>query len=77
MGINRRIQRLEALYEGASAGYEDSGAGEELEKRREEMKANLERAEERAALEEAQGDWRRRHALDDLYKSMQRGRGGA
>ena len=77
MGIDRRIQALEKLYQGNSAAHEDSGAAEELERRREKMKANLKRAEERAALEETRGDWRRRHALDDLYKSMKRGRGGA
>ena len=77
MGIDRRIQNLEKLYQGNSAAYEDSGAAEELERRREKMEANLERAEERAALEEAQGDSRRRQALDNLYKSMKRGRGGA
>ena len=77
MGIDRRIQNLEKFYQGSSAAYEDSGAAEELERRREKMRANLKRAEERAALEEAQGDSRRRHALDELYKSMKRGRGGA
>jgi hypothetical protein len=77
VGIDRRIQRLEALHEGNSAAYEDSRAAEELERRREKMKANLKHAEERAALEETHGDSRRRHALDDLYKSMKRGRGGA
>jgi hypothetical protein len=77
VGIERRLQNLEKLYQGNSAAYEDSGAAEELERRREKMKANLERAEERAALEETHGDSRRRHALDDLYKSMKRGRGGA
>ena len=77
MGIERRIQNLEKLYQGSSVAYENSGAAEELERRREKMKANLERAEERAALEETRGDSRRRHALDDLYKSMKRGRGGA
>jgi len=77
VGIDRRIQNLEKLYQGNSATYEDSGAAEELERRREKMKANLKRAEERASLEEAQGDSRRRHALDDLYRSMKRGRGGA
>jgi hypothetical protein len=77
VGIERRIQNLEKLYQGNSAAYEDSGAAEELERRREKMKANLKRAEERAALEEAQGDSRRRHALDNLYKSMKGGRGGA
>jgi hypothetical protein len=77
VGIDRRIQRLEKLYQGSSAAYEDSGAAEELERRREKMKANLERAEERAALEEAQGDSSRRHALENLYKSMKGGLGGA
>jgi hypothetical protein len=77
VGIERRIQNLEKLYQGTSAAYEDSGAAEELERRREKMKANLEHAEERAALEEAQGDSRRRHALDNLYKSMKGGHGRA
>jgi hypothetical protein len=77
VGIDRRIQNLEKLYRANSAACEDSGAAEELERRREKMKANLERAEERAALEETRGDSRRCHALDDLYKSMKRGRGGA
>jgi hypothetical protein len=76
VGIDRRIRNLEKLYQGNSAAYEDSGAAEGLKRRREKMKANLERAEERAALEEARGDSRRRRALDDLYRSMKRGRGG-
>jgi hypothetical protein len=69
VGIDRRIQALEKLYEGNSAGYENRAA--ELERRREEMRDNLKRAEERAAEEEAQGDSRRRRALEDLYKWMQ------
>jgi hypothetical protein len=72
VGIDRRIQNLEKLYQGSSAAYENSGAAEELERRREKMKANLGRAEEKAAAEEPQGDTRRRHALDELYKSMER-----
>jgi hypothetical protein len=77
VGIERRIESLEKLYQGSSAAYGDGGAAEELERRRERMRANLKRAEEKAAAEEAQGDSRRRHALDELYKSMKRGRGGA
>jgi len=41
------------------------------------MAASLRRAEEKAALEEAQGDSRRRHALDNLYKFMERRPEGA
>jgi hypothetical protein len=77
VGIDRRLQNLEKLYQGNSAAYEDSGAAEGRERRREKMQTNLKRAEERAALEEAQGDSRRRRALDNLYKSMKGGRGGA
>jgi hypothetical protein len=75
--IARRVASLEKLYQGASAPYEDSGTAEELERRREKMRADLRRAEEKAAAEEAQGDTRRRHALDELYKSMKRRQKGA
>jgi hypothetical protein len=44
---------------------------------REKMAASLRRGEEKAALEEAQGDSRRRHALDNLYKFMKREPDGA
>jgi hypothetical protein len=36
------------------------------------MSASLERAEEKAAVEEAQGDSRRCHALDSLYRFLER-----
>jgi hypothetical protein len=71
-GLGKRVESLETFYEGGLAAYEDSGAAEELERRREKMRAGLRRAEEMAAAEEAQGDTRRRHALDELYKSMKR-----
>jgi hypothetical protein len=70
--LETRVESLEKLYQGSSTAYENSEAAEELERRREKMKANLGRAEEKAAAEEAQGDTRRRHALDELYRSMKR-----
>ena len=43
----------------------------------EKIAASLKRAEEKAAAEEVQGDSRRRHALDNLYKFMERRPDGA
>ena len=65
--LEKRIADLERLYSTDLGNPAGSPEG-----RREKMAASLRRAEERAAAEEAQGDTRRRHALDELYKSMKR-----
>jgi hypothetical protein len=59
--IERRIKALERSLGGTLV--EDS---EELERRREEMKASWPRAWERALAEEAEGNPARRIALEDL-----------
>ena len=68
--IDRRIEDLERLY-GMPVAEGDSAA-EELEEKREALRVKLRLAEEKAAAEEAEGDSRRRRALDELYKWMER-----
>jgi hypothetical protein len=61
--LERRIEDLERLHS-TTTRAEESGGWMET------MSASLERAEGRAAAEEAQGDSRRRHALDNLYRFL-------
>ena len=61
--LEKRVADLEKLYSSATRA---DGPGEWMET----MFASLERAEVRAAAEEALGDSRRRHALDDLYRFL-------
>ena len=68
--LEKRVADLEKLYSTATRADGSEGW-------REKMAASLRRAEEKAALEEAQGDSRRRHALDNLYKFMERRPDGA
>ena len=70
--LEKRIADLERLY---SAGSGNLAEG--LEGWREKMAASLRRAEEKAAAEEAQGHSRRRFALGNLYRSMERRPDGA
>jgi hypothetical protein len=65
--VDKRLENLARFY-----GDEPEGAWtlEERDAQRRAMAASLERAEEMAAVEEAEGDSRRRHALDDLYKFL-------
>jgi len=65
VSIERRIEALERSY--SSAGEEDPA---EVAWRRAEFAANLDRAEAKAAAEEAEGDPRRRIALEQLEKTM-------
>jgi hypothetical protein len=60
--LERRIEDLERLHSTTTRADEPGGWMET-------MSASLERAEVRAA-EEAQGDSRRRHALDNLYRFL-------
>jgi hypothetical protein len=69
--LEKRLEVLERLYS------TDTTRVDRPEGWRETMAASLRRAEEKAAAEEAQGDSRRRHALDNLYKLMKRRRDGA
>ncbi len=64
--IDRRIEALEKLY-GERPGEEDP---EEVARRREEFKAELERGYEMAGREEAEGHPQRRVALDNLVRSL-------
>jgi hypothetical protein len=70
--LDRRIEALERLYSADSGNLAEGREGW-----REKLAASLRRAEEKAAAEEAQGDSRRRHALDNLYKFMERRPDGA
>jgi len=72
LSLNRRIEVLEKLYSAGSGNLAEGPAGW-----REAMSGSLEQAEEKAAVEEAQGDSRRRHALDDLYTFLEREPDGA
>ncbi len=65
--LAKRLADLERLYSTGSGNPEEGP-----EPWREEMAASLRRAEERAAIEEEQGDLRRRHALDSLYRFLER-----
>jgi hypothetical protein len=63
--LESRIEALEKLY--------GADQGEVLDDVREErMRSALRLAEEKAAAEEAQGDTRRRRALNELHKWMER-----
>jgi len=70
--LEKRITNLERLYSTGSGNLAEGPEGW-----REKLAASLRRAEEKAAAEEAQGDSRRRHALDNLYKFMERRPDGA
>lgn len=65
--LEKRIADLERLYSAGSGNLAEGPEGW-----REKMAASLKRAEEKAAAEEAQGDLRRRLALGNLYKFMER-----
>jgi hypothetical protein len=65
--LEKRLADLERLYSAGSGNLAEGPQGWQ-----EKMAATLRRGEEKAALEEAQGDSRRRHALDTLYKFMKR-----
>jgi hypothetical protein len=60
--LEKRVADLEKLYSSATRADQPGGWMET-------MSASLERAEARAAAEEAQGD-SRRHALDALYQLL-------
>jgi hypothetical protein len=66
-GLDTRIRALERLYSTDSGSLAEGpeGWGEK-------MAASLRRAEEKATAEEAQGDLRRRVALDSLYRLLER-----
>jgi hypothetical protein len=70
--LEKRIADLERLHSAGSGNLAEGPEGW-----REKMAASLKRAEEKAAAEEAQGDLRRRLALGNLYKSMERRPDGA
>ena len=70
--LEKRLADLERLYSADSGNL-----AKEPEGWQEKMAASLRRAEEKAAAEEAQGDSKRRHALDNLYKLMKREPDGA
>jgi hypothetical protein len=63
--LKKRVADLEKLYSTATRA---DGPGGWMET----MAASLRRAEEKDAAEEAQGDSRRRHALDSLYRFLER-----
>jgi hypothetical protein len=65
--IERRIEVLEGLYSAGSGNLAEGSL-----ERQEKMAASLRRAEGKAADEEALGDSRRRHALDSLYRFLER-----
>jgi hypothetical protein len=64
--IDRRIEALEKAY-GESPREEDPA---EVARWREELKAGLERAYEKAGREEREGHPQRRVALDNLVRSL-------
>ena len=68
--LEKRVADLEKLY---STGTRADGPEGWIET----MAASLRLAEEKAAAEEAQGDSRRRSALANLYKFMERRPDGA
>jgi hypothetical protein len=68
--VEKRIEVLEKLYSTDTRTNRPEGW-------REKMAASLRRAEEKATAEEAQGDSRRRLALGNLYKFMERRPDGA
>jgi hypothetical protein len=68
--LEKRIADLERLYSTDARTDRPEGW-------REKIAASLRRAEEKAAAEEAQGDSRRRLALGNLYKFMERRPDGA
>jgi hypothetical protein len=70
--LAKRLADLERLYSAGSGNLAEGPEGW-----RDKMAASLRRAEEKAAAEEAQGDSRRRLALDNLYKLMKREPDGA
>jgi hypothetical protein len=70
--LEKRLAHLERLYSAAPGNLAEGPEGW-----REKLATTLRRGEEKAALEEAQGDSRRRHALDNLYKLMKREPDGA
>ena len=70
--VEKRIADLERLYSASSGNLAEGPEGW-----REKMAASLRRAEEKAAAEESQGDSRRRLALGNLYKFMERRPDGA
>jgi hypothetical protein len=70
--LEKRLAHLERLYSAAPGNLAEGAEGW-----REKLATTLRRGEEKAALEEAQGDSRRRHALDNLYKFMKREADGA
>jgi len=70
--LEKRLADLERLHSASSGNLAEGPQGW-----REKMAATLRRGEEKAALEEAQGDSRRHHAVDNLYKLMKREPDGA
>jgi hypothetical protein len=68
--LEKRIEVLEKLYSTDTRADGPEGWMET-------MAASLRQAEEKAAAEEAQGDSRRRSALANLYKFMERRPDGA
>jgi hypothetical protein len=66
--IERRIEALERVY-AAPAHEEDSEA---MARRREELKARISSAYEKAAREEAEGNPARRIVLEELEATMKR-----
>jgi hypothetical protein len=70
--LAKRLADLERLYSADSGNLAEGPEGW-----RDKMAASLRRAEAKAAAEEAQGDSRRRYALDNLYKLMKREPDGA
>src|SRR5215203_5806684 len=65
--LAKRIVAVEKLYSAGSVNLAEGPEGW-----REAMSASLRRAEQKARAEEAQGDSRRRHALDSLYRFLER-----
>jgi hypothetical protein len=69
VSIERRIEALERSYQRSSASEEDPASGA-VARRRAEFATSLDRGEAKAAAEEAEGDPRRRIALEDLKETM-------
>jgi hypothetical protein len=77
--LERRIEALERLYGGTA--YDDTPEGRAireagLEAKRAEFKRLLAIGEEKAAREEAEGDDRRRRAMEELKRCMVEGMPG-
>jgi hypothetical protein len=65
--LERRVRKLEEVRQSRHI----PGTGEDLQERRAALRESLQRGWEKAEREEAAGDSRRLHAMEDLQRRMQ------